>query len=90
MLERNLSALRSTFAGDPADFESALATLRGDLSSISSDLSDAVASITAGGESASPNVASSVVLNGPISIYGVQDVESLYDQLTAEARRRNA
>jgi hypothetical protein len=88
MSDRNLSALRSTFEGDSADFASALDALRGNLSGVSSDLA-AIADSVSARLPADAAASSSVVLNGPISIYGVQDVESLYDQLTAEARRRN-
>ena len=90
----SLSSLRSTFDGDPAEFEAAIRALRGDLSSMGADLStaaDSFGSISNPDFSAESNIgASAVVINGPISVYGVQDVESLYDQLTAEARRRNA
>ena len=86
-MSMSLSSLRSTFDGDPAEFEAAIRALRGDLSGEFAAANDPVPSL---GDLASTTSSSAVVINGPISVYGVQDVESLYDQLATEARRRNA
>jgi hypothetical protein len=89
-MNRTTSALRSTFEGDPADFDAALRTLRGSLADLAGDFGSLTDSLSPSDSiTSSPATAAPVVISGPIAIYGVQDVESLYDQLNAEAKRRN-
>jgi hypothetical protein len=68
------------FHDDAEALETALADLRTRLLAALGDLP----ADPAGRESAPP-----IVINGPITITGVQDIESLYDALHAEAQRRN-